>query len=229
MITAFLPCRKGSQRIPDKNVKPFADIEGGLLKIKLGQLLACKEVDSILVSSNDERVLDFARKIKDSRVAIDIRPEYLGSSATTTDELIKYVSSIINEGHVLWTHVTSPFITEVDYTNIIDTYFKQLDSGYDSLMTVLKLQGFIWDDVKPISYNRNDLKWPMTQNIKPLYEVDSGVFLSSIENYNNFDDRIGIAPFLLEQTKLKSVDIDWPDDFTFAEELWKKLSIKGNV
>ena len=34
MITAFLPCRKGSQRIPDKNVKPFAGIEGGLLKIK---------------------------------------------------------------------------------------------------------------------------------------------------------------------------------------------------
>lgn len=222
MITAFLPCRKGSQRIPDKNVKPFAGVEGGLLKIKLDQLLACSSIDSILVSSNDERVLDFASKVNDSRVIIDNRPDYLGSSSTTTDDLIKYVPSIIKEGHVLWTHVTSPFITEVDYANIITSYFSKLDNGYDSLMTVLKLQGFIWDKSNPISYDRSDLKWPMTQNINPLYEVDSGVFLSSIYNYIQLGDRIGHKPFLYEQEKLKSIDIDWPDDFAFAAELWKK-------
>lgn len=223
MITAFLPCRKGSQRIPDKNIKPFAGLEGGLLRIKLNQLLACKNIDSILVSSNDERVLDFANGIKDTRINIDNRPDYLGSSTTTTDELIRYVPSIISEGHVLWTHVTSPFITEADYTSTIDTYFKKLESGYDSLMTVLKLQGFIWDNNKPISYDRRDLKWPMTQNIKPLYEVDSGMFISSVENYKIFFDRIGAIPFLFEQSKIKSVDIDWPDDFVFAENLYSNL------
>ena len=224
MITAFLPCRKGSQRIPDKNVKLFAGVEGGLLKIKLDQLLACENIDSIVVSSNDERVLSFANNITDSRIIVDDRPDHLGSSSTTTDELIKYVPSIITEGNVLWTHVTSPFITELDYTNIINSYSEALTNGYDSLMTVLKLQGFIWDENKPISYDRNDLKWPMTQNVTPLYEVDSGVFLSSIDNYKKLDDRIGEKPFLLEQGKLKSVDIDWPDDFTFAEELWKKVN-----
>lgn len=224
MITAFLPCRKGSQRIPDKNVKLFAGVEGGLLKIKLDQLLACESIDSIVVSSNDERVLNFANNITDSRIIVDDRPDHLGSSSTTTDELIKYVPSIITEGDVLWTHVTSPFITELDYTDIINRYLDALHNGHDSLMTVLKLQGFIWDENKPISYDRNDLKWPMTQNVKPLYEVDSGVFLSSIDNYKKFDDRIGEKPFLLEQGKLKSVDIDWPDDFTFAEELWKRKS-----
>ena len=61
----------------------------------------------------------------------------------------------------------------------------------------------------------------MTQNIKPLYEVDSGVFLSSIDNYKRYGDRIGLKPFLFEQEKLKSVDIDWPEDFTYAEKLWK--------
>jgi CMP-N-acetylneuraminic acid synthetase len=221
MITAFLPCRKGSQRIPDKNVKEFSSVKGGLLSIKLKQLLNCGDVDSIVVSSNDERVLDFSQKLTDSRVIIDDRPDYLGSNSTTTDELIKYVPSIIKEGHVLWTHVTSPFIDEVDYTNIIDIYRKQLELGFDSLMTVLKLQGFIWDESKPVSYDRNELKWPMTQNIKPFYEVDSGAFISSIDNYKNYDDRIGATPFLFVQEKLKSVDIDWPEDFSFAEELWK--------
>ena len=165
MITAFLPCRKGSQRIPDKNVKEFAGVKGGLLSIKLNQLLNCGEIDSIVVSSNDERVLDFAKQSTDSRVIVDDRPDHLGSSSTTTDELIKYVPSIIKEGDVLWTHVTSPFIDEKDYSNIINAYAKQLEHGFDSLMTVLKLQGFIWDESNPVSYDRNELKWPMTQNI----------------------------------------------------------------
>ncbi len=221
MITAFLPCRKGSQRIPDKNVKLFAGIDGGLLSIKLKQLLACQKIDTIVVSSNDNRVLDFASNITDSRIIVDDRPDHLGSSSTTTDELIKYVPSIITEGHVLWTHVTSPFINGSDYARIIDLYSEKLEQSYDSLMTVLKLQGFIWNKCKPISYNRNNLKWPMTQDIEPFFEVDSGVFLSSIDNYKQLEDRIGNNPYLLVQEQLKSVDIDWPDDFTLAEKLWK--------
>ncbi len=220
MITAFLPCRKGSQRIPDKNVKKFAGIEGGLLKIKLNQLLACAEIDRVVVSSNDERVLDFAGNLHDSQIIIDERPDWLGSSATTTDELIKYVPSVIKEGHVLWTHVTSPFINKSDYGKIIQCYFEELKNGHDSLMTALKLQGFIWKGHNPISYNREQVKWPMTQNIEPLYEIDSGAFLSSIQNYVQLSDRIGKTPFIYEQEKSKSIDIDWPADFSLAERLW---------
>lgn len=221
MITAFLPCRLGSQRVPNKNIRVFAGIKGGLLKIKLDQLCASKEIDNIIVSSNDDRVLDFTSLYKDNRIIIDERPGYLGSNTTTTDELIKYVTSIITQGHVLWTHVTSPFLTETDYEKIINSYFKSLDNGYDSLMTVLKLQGFIWNEKQPISYTRKEVKWPMTQNIKPLYEVDSGVFLSSIDNYKKLGDRIGNNPYLFEQDKSKSIDIDWPEDFNLAERLWK--------
>lgn len=228
MITAFLPCRKGSQRIPDKNIKDFAGITGGLLKIKLEQLLSCSKIDQVIISSNDERILDFAGKLKDSRLLLDVRPEHLGQSTTTTDELICYVPNIIKEGEVLWTHVTSPFINEEDYNKIIECYYKQIDNGYDSLMTVLKLQGFIWNKNTPISYERQDnLNWPMTQNIEPLYEVDSGVFISSIKNYKKYSDRIGLTPYLYEQEKLKSVDIDWPEDFSFAEELWKEKCAKS--
>jgi CMP-N-acetylneuraminic acid synthetase len=221
MISAFLPCRLGSQRVPNKNIRVFAGIEGGLLKIKLDQLCNTKKIDNIVVSSNDPRILEFASNYRDERIVIDERPNYLGSNTTTTDELINYVPSIILEGHVLWTHVTSPFLNELDYNKIIECYFKVIDDGYDSLMTVLKLQGFIWDKNKPVSYKRKYLKWPMTQNIDPLFEIDSGIFLSSIKNYKEFSDRIGKTPFLYEQDKSKSIDIDWPEDFIFAERLWE--------
>jgi CMP-N-acetylneuraminic acid synthetase len=221
MITAFLPCRRGSQRIPDKNIKEFAGVEGGLLKIKLDQLCKVKEIDSIVVSSNDKRVLDFSAKYIDSRIIIDERPDHLGSSETTTDQLIQYVPNLIKEGHVLWTHVTSPFMNENDYGQIVKKYHSVCNEGFDSLFTVLKLQGFIWDKAGPVSYERSKLKWPMTQNIEPLFEIDSGVFLSSIENYLHYKDRVGDNPYLYQQDKVKSVDIDWPEDFLFAENLWK--------
>ena len=223
MITVFLPCRLGSQRVPDKNIRNFAGIEGGLLRIKLDQLCKVNSIDSIILSSNDARVLDFAAKYSDSRLVLDERPDELGRSTTTTDELIQYVPKIIREGDILWTHVTSPFFNDLDYEQVIKCYYEKIKTGYDSLMTVFKVQGFIWNKNGPLNYNREPLNWPMTQNLEPLYEVDSAVFLSNLESYINYNDRIGQRPFLFEQDKNKSIDIDWPEDFTFAEKLWTKL------
>jgi len=36
-IVAFLPMRKGSERVPNKNIKTFANINGGLAFIKIQQ------------------------------------------------------------------------------------------------------------------------------------------------------------------------------------------------
>ena len=221
LMTVFLPCRRGSERIPNKNTKDFAGVKGGLLKIKLDQLTRLSTVDSIVVSSNDEIVLDFATTYTDSRIFIDERPEHLGSSSTSTDELIKYVPSIITTGHVLWTHVTSPFLDEFGYEAIIQQYIEALTQGFDSLMTVKELKGFIWNKDKPLSYDRNIEKWPRTQSIQPLYEIDSSVFLSSIEQYISLNDRIGLKPSKFIQDAESSIDIDCPHDFTYAESTWK--------
>ncbi|QSX28915.1 acylneuraminate cytidylyltransferase family protein [Shewanella cyperi] len=226
MITAFLPCRKGSQRIPDKNVKPFAGVKGGLLHIKLNQLAACKAVDRILVSSNDERVLDYASRMTDSRIVIDERPEHLGSSQTTTDELIQYVSTLIAEGDILWTHVTSPFVTEHHYEKLIRQFYEKLEQNYDSLMTAKKIQGFLWNENQAANYDRAIEKWPRTQTIEPLYEIDSAVFIANAKIYRSMADRIGSKPFVAVQESICSIDIDWPDDFEMAEMVFKFYNSK---
>ena len=70
----FLPTRKGSERVKNKNTRPFAGIEGGLFVNKLTQLLKTKNIDEILISSNDEICLDYASRFKDSRLKIIERP-----------------------------------------------------------------------------------------------------------------------------------------------------------
>lgn len=221
MLTVFLPCRKGSQRIPDKNIRQFAGYQFGLIEIKLEQLLGLNSVDKIILSSNDDRILDYANSIQDTRLVLDVRPDWLGASDTTTDQLIDYVPSLIDDGDVLWTHVTSPFLTSEHYSQIIDSYYTK-SSAYDSLMTVKKIQGFIWNETGPITYDRKIEKWPRTQTIEPVYEVDSAVFIANIQCYKDRHDRIGASPMLYVQEGLCSIDIDWPDDFSLAEQLFKQ-------
>jgi CMP-N-acetylneuraminic acid synthetase len=88
-------------------------------------------------------------------------------------------------------------------------------------MGVTRLSTFLWDTDGPINYDRNVEKWPRTQTLRPLYEVNSAIFIASTEIYGRDADRIGRSPLLYEISKDKTVDIDWPDDFEIAERLWQ--------
>lgn len=224
-ISVFLPCRAGSERVPKKNTKPFAGIEGGLLRIKLNQLIACQSIDTIMLSTNDEEVIQIAEALSNDKIVIDRRPEHLATSSTSTDDLVKYVPQIIKEGAVLWTHVTSPFINEKIYAEAIGQYkeFSDRKEGYDSLMSVTPLKTFLWNKKGAVNYDRAKEKWPRTQTIDPLYEINSGIFLTDIEVYKNLQDRIGSNPYLFETNDIDSFDIDWEEDFFIAEAIYKKL------
>lgn len=221
-ITCFLPCRAGSQRVLRKNIKPFAGFEFGLIQIKLQQLLASELIDEVVLSTNDDDIIAYARSLGAPALRIHKRIENLSSSSTSTDQLVAHALELIPEGHILWTHVTSPFITKKHYDQIIRVYLDQLGEGYDSLMTTTAIHGFLWKKEGPINYDRTVEKWPRTQTLEPIQEVNSGAFLASSEVYRELDDRIGRRPYLYPIDKLTSHDIDWPEDFVVAECMAEK-------
>ena len=216
-ITAFLPCRKGSQRVPKKNIKPFGEFDNGLIEIKLKQLLETSQIDKIVLSTNDEEIITFAQNLNSKKIYIHKRDDSLASSATSTDELVTHALELIPDGHILWTHVTSPFINSHLYSNVIDKYIEILTNGYDSLMTSSLVHGFLWNQNGPINYDRTQEKWPRTQTIEPLHEINSGMFINSTDNYRQLEDRIGKKPYLYTLDKIEGFDIDWEDDFKIAE------------
>ncbi|MDS3859248.1 acylneuraminate cytidylyltransferase family protein [Thermosynechococcaceae cyanobacterium BACA0444] len=221
-VTCFLPCRQGSERIKNKNIKPFAGFNHGLIEIKINQLANVDLIDTIVLSTNDNTIIEFAKTLSLEKLVIDKRDDSLCASQTRTDDLIHYVSKIIDQGHILWTHVTSPFLTSKSYVEIIKLYFKSLDEGYDSLMTTTELRSFIWNQNGPVNYDRVIEKWPRTQTITPLHEVNSGAFLCDAYIYKNYNDRIGENPFLYTLDKIQGFDIDWDEDFIIAESLLDK-------
>ncbi|MEN2400560.1 hypothetical protein GKZ90_0012280 [Flavobacterium sp. MC2016-06] len=227
-VSVFLPTRKGSERVVNKNTRKFCDVENGLLEIKLNQLLKTELIHEIVLSSNDDASLEYGAKLanKESRLKIIERPENLALSSTNLIDLVKYVPLICNMSHILWTHVTSPFVQAEDYDKAIKTYFEAItNEEHDSLMSVKTLQNFLWSKEKNDLINRlTDIKWPRTQDLMPLYEIDSAFFIASKNIYFNNQDRIGNKPYLMEQSGYNSFDVDWEDDFELAELIYKHLN-----
>lgn len=224
-VSVFLPTRKGSERVKNKNTRQFANFKGGLLELKLKQLIKVLSVNEIILSTNDEHSLEVAQEIlkESDKLKIIHRPNNLALSTTSLIDLVKYVSEVCTSEHLLWTHVTSPFVTHLDYEKAIFKYFEELENGYDSLMSVKSFKGFLWDEKDNDIINRqNKEKWPRTQDLKPLYEIDSGIFIASKRIYKENIDRIGEKPFLFKQDEIKSFDIDWDMDFKIAEAIYEK-------
>lgn len=224
-VTCFLPCRAGSERVLKKNTKPFSAYQNGLIQVKLRQILATQLIDEVVITTNDPDVLEYAESLREPRLRLHRRVEKLSSSATSTDQLVAHALDLIPSGDILWTHVTSPFITGSLYDEIIRTYLDRKDKGYDSLMTTTVIHGFLWQDERPINYDRNIEKWPRTQTMKPVHEINSGAFMASADVYRNYDDRIGLHPYLYELDRLTGLDIDWPEDFLIAECLLEKCMV----
>jgi CMP-N-acetylneuraminic acid synthetase len=218
----FLPCRAGSTRVPGKNTRPFAGDPGGLLAIKLQQLSYLRGIDTVVVDSNDLAVLERARASQrswpnNSELRIVERPDHLGRADTTTDALIRYAFETVREDIVLWTHVTSPLVGPGVYQAALETYHGRDTRAFDSLMAVTVLQTFLWNDTGPMNYSRTVTRWPRTQDLPPVYEVNSAVFLIDAALGRQLGDRVGNSPLLFPLDKVTAIDVDDHESFRLAE------------
>lgn len=226
-LTVFLPCRIGSERVPDKNTRRFGDWDHGLIEFKLRQLEEARLVDSVVVSTNDpwiyanSRRWEYTRRKKTRRLYqiadAHWRDPSLCENTTSTDDLILHAAELIPEGDILWTHCTSPFITADIYDAMIQAYREPGD--HDSLMTVQRAQGFYWRDNAPVNYSRDADRWPRTQTIEPMDKITSGAFIAPADTYRN-GDRIGVCPKMFEVDAVAGMDIDTLEDFALAEHLY---------
>lgn len=225
-ISFFLPTRKGSERVKNKNTRDFAGVNGGILKIKLEQLVKVNNIDEIIVSTNDPETIAVATSFANDKIRIIERPEKLCLSNTNIEEFINYVPTVINTNHIFWVHATAPFVTHDDYQLALSKYWDTImKKNNDSLISVTKIQQFLWDaeSQKCINHDRSKIKWPRTQDLIPIYEINHAFYINSVQNYYTNSDRIGINPALYILDKIKSFDIDWEDDFTIAEIIYEKF------
>jgi len=223
-LSIVLPIRKGSQRVKNKNIRPFSKEGKSLTELKITELLKIKNVDEIVITSNYEEAIEQVEAIAndDPRIKIDRRAEHLCSSTTIVKELIEYMPTITKGEHILWLHVTSPFVKAEDYEKAIEEYFEALKNGYDSIMSVTEIRNFLWSDKskKIINAPKSENIWIQTQDLEPLYEINHAFYINSRKNYLEMSNRIGKNPFLYKLKGSKIIDIDYEDDFELARKIF---------
>lgn len=219
MLSVYLPCRAGSERVKNKNTRKFADNES-LFTLKIKTLLSCRSIDEICVSTNDPLIMEQVDCFEDQRIKKFERKNELCLSNTKTDDLVHDMQEICTGDVLMWTHVTSPFLTNEIYEDMIRK-FKNL-SDHDALMTVTKHQTFLWYQGKPLNYDRSACKWPNTQTLPSVWEINSGAFIISKEKSIEFADRVGSNPFLYKTNFPANIDIDTIFDFEQAKLIYKE-------
>lgn len=158
----------------------------------------------------------------DKRLKIIPRPEELCLSSTNLQNLISYVPTITDAEHILWGHVTTPLCDARQYDEGISCYLSKLSEGYDSLVGVKELKNFLLNKEGKLVNNSTNIPWPRTQDLEPLFEINHTMFLAKREVYLEQKNRIGERPWLYIMDEMHSFDIDWEDDFTIAELLFKE-------
>ena len=219
-VTAIIPVKKNSSRLPGKNILPFGN--ANLLTHKIRQLKAVDAVDRIVVSSDSEEMLIMAEE----EGAIPMRrPKQYADESLPISEFVTYLSDTVDGSHFMWSCVTSPLVDAALYKKAIELYFQKLEEGFDSLVTVLPFRHYLMDEKGPFNFSRGR-NHPNSQNLPKLYLFTNGIQITPREKYREWGDRIGEKPFLMEVSKEASIDIDDVYDYEFARLIYQKTKRK---
>ena len=213
-ITAVIPVRKGSVRVKNKNLKPFAG--STLLEIKIKQLKSVKDIENIIVSSDCEKMLSIAESLG---VNTHKRDEYYASSKASNSEFFENLGRSIDAEFIMYSPVTCPLISLETYHDCI-AEFKN-NENIESLATVSNVKHHMWLDNKPLNYEVNNAK--NSQDLPDIYAVSYGICIISKENMIKNRNALTRNPTFKVLDEIESIDIDTEFDFMIAEIVYTKL------
>jgi N-acylneuraminate cytidylyltransferase len=216
-ITAIIPVKKNSSRLPNKSILPFGD--SNLLIRKIRQLKQVDALNQIVVSSDSEEMLLMAER---EGVVPLLRPKQYADESLPISEFLLYLHDNVEGQHFMWSCTTSPLVDSELYKRAIELYWQKLSEGYDSLVTVYPFQHHLLDDKGPFNFSRGH-EHIGSQQLRKLYLLTNGIYLTPREKYREWEDRIGLNPFLMQVGKYESIDIDDGYDYEFALSMYQKM------
>lgn len=221
IVTALLPMKGHSERVPNKNMRLFA---GRPLYHCVAEILQSSDfIDSIVINTDSEIIAkDAVRNF--SKVKIHERPLALCGDMVPMNEIIGHDISLIENDYLLQTHSTNPLLT-LQTLNSAILKFEQSLTDFDSLFSVTKIQTRLyWESGVPVNHDPSVLL--RTQDLAPLFEENSNIYLFSKKAFiDSNNKRIGLNPQMFSIDPLEAMDIDEEPDFILSEILYKMKNI----
>lgn len=177
---------------------------------------AADMVDEIVVNTDSDEIASEAAEHFD--VTVFDRPERLCGDHVSMNQIILHDVAAVDADVYLQTHCTNPLLQPETVDDAISTF---LDSDADSLFSVTPLQTRLWDgDGEPVNHERDQLQ--RTQDLDPIYEENSNLYVFTRDSVERRENRIGDDPEMYPMDEAEATDIDEMIDFEFAEYLHKR-------
>ena len=136
-ITALVPMKHYSERVPGKNFRDFAGQP--LFYYIIENLFRCPLISKVVVNTDSPRIQrDLA--VDFPTVQIIQRPvELCGDKVSIINDILLYDVSQVEADFYLQTHSTNPLLGSATITKAINTFLENYPK-YDSLFSVTRFQ-----------------------------------------------------------------------------------------
>jgi len=213
-LVALVPMRHHSQRVPGKNYRPLAGKP--LYQYIIETLLAVPEIGQVVVDTDSEPVMDGLRRNFPQARVIN-RPESLRADTISMNEILLYDTSKVTTDFYLQTHSTNPLLRTETISKAIQTFLADYPT-HDSLFSVTRLQTRLYDQYGH-ALNHDPSMLIQTQDLPPIFEENSCMYIFTHENLAQQHNRLGKRPQMFEIDVDEAWDIDEELDFTIVDFL----------
>jgi CMP-N-acetylneuraminic acid synthetase len=204
-----------SERIVGKNFRVFAGKP--LFRWVLDSLLAVAEIGRVVINTDAQAEFEAFRDLTQDRVTFRRRREEIRGDLVSMNTIIADDIANVHADIYLMTHATNPLLRPETIRRALAVYRERVGAGRaDSLFTVNRFNSrFYWSDLQPVNHDPKELM--RTQDLPPLFEENSNLYVFSSASFQRTRARIGERPVLFETPRLESFDIDDEEGWQLAE------------
>lgn len=223
-IVALVPMRHQSERVKGKNYRSFGGIP--LYHHIIHSLLDCGRVTSIVIDTDSPWIRDDAARHFPTVTCI-ARPTALLGGDVPMNRILLHDTSVVAAPYYLQTHSTNPLLRPATIARAVDAFLNAVPA-YDSLFSVTARHTRLWDSAgRPLNHDPKVLL--RTQDLPPVYEENSNLYLFSAASLRQQGNRIGERPLLFEIPAREALDIDEEFDFQLAELVYHATRSQGDA
>ncbi len=216
---AVIPARGGSKRLPGKNILDLCGKPIIAWSIEAG--LNSSYIDKVVVSSDDDDILDTAKRFK---AEIIKRPKQLASDTASSFDVVKHaIDNLESYDYVVLLQPTSPLR---NYQHIDKAIEFLEEKNADSIISVCEVNHSpLWSNTLQENCSMNNfIKEEVinkrSQDLEKYYRLNGAIYICEISKFlKEREFFLGENVYAFIMNREHSIDIDEKIDLEFARIL----------
>ena len=224
---AVVPARAGSKRIPGKNIKEFDGVP--MISRTIRTLLEAELFDEIVVSTDSPDIINTSTAAGATRCIT--RPDELADDDTPTKPVIQHALgelALSDDDAVCCVYPCNPFLKPKTLRRSLEILLE--NEGHFCLPVIEyphpMQRAFTLDQRSVVTKREPRFELSRTQDLEACYH-DAGSFYWGLSGLWMSDHGLHSRSVGLPVSRSEGVDIDTPDDWSFAELLYRATELGG--